>query len=99
MLPHEIQQDAIDYVKKWRDEERARWANAPRTLVIWPNGPYDFVLADATEVLPGAFWPTPAPGWKWIAGKVVEPDEPAQGWRTFYCRPINSGYEMMPHRG
>lgn len=95
--PHEIQHDAIDYVKQWRDEERARYANAERTTVIWPNGPYDFVMVQIHEVS-GEFWPTPAKGWTFIAGRVVEPEDPPHGWLTLYCRPVNGGYEMIPKR-
>jgi hypothetical protein len=95
MLPHEVQQDAIDYVKQWRNEERARVASLPRTTIIWPNGPYDFVLVEARETV-AYFWPTPAKGWIYITGRVVEPADPQWGWHTFFCRPVNGGYEMIP---
>lgn len=95
MTPQEQYVDAIDYVKQWRDEERARYANAERTTIIWPNGPYDFVLADAHEIS-GGFWPAPAKGWTFITGRVIEPEEPPWGWHTFYVRPVNGGFEMMP---
>jgi hypothetical protein len=95
VTPEEQHRDAVDYAKQWRDEERARYAGAKRTTIIWPWGPYDFVIVHASEIS-GGFWPAPAKGWKFIQGKVVEPEDPAQGWRTFYCRPVNGGYEMMP---
>lgn len=97
MLPHEIQKDAIDYVRQWRDDERAAFAALERTTIIWPCGPHDFVLVDAHET-GGRLWAAPEKGWKWITGQVVEPEEPPWGWHTFYCRPVNGGYEMMPHR-
>lgn len=95
MLPQEKHEDAIDYVKQWRDDERAAYATLERTTIIWPAGPYDFVIVEAREIS-GGFWPAPAKGWKWIAGRVVEPEDPPHGWHTFYCRPVNGGYEMMP---
>lgn len=98
MTPQQRHQDAVDYVKQWRDEERARYADAERTSIIWPGGPYDFVLVEARETGAG-FLPAPWKGWTYITGKVIEPDEPQWGWHTFYCRPVNNGYEMIPKRG
>jgi hypothetical protein len=93
MTPQGTYQDAVDYAKQWRDEERARHAGAERTSIRWPGGPHDFVIAQVTEP---AGWPAPLKGWVWLTGLVVEPEEPPQGFRTFHVRPVDGGYELMP---
>ena len=61
-------------------------------LVIWPNGPYDFVLDAARVIEAGTH-----PGWVVLEGFVVEPEGPGhQLRRSFYVRRIDAGYELMP---
>lgn len=65
-----------------------------RILIRWPGGPYDFVIEfESVEPVLAKGWE----GWVSIRGFVVEPQGLRhQMTRSFYCHPVDGGYEMIP---